>query len=177
MTITKIFLIGLMGSGKTYWGSKLAAHFHFPFLDLDKCIEATEQKNISEIFEQQGEEFFREKEKQTLHQLNKDHTKFVMSCGGGTPCFFDNMEWMKKNGVVIWLNLPVETLAERLLKAKNIRPLLKNASSVKEITDILSQQMNKRKFFYSQAHLQLEKTYLSINDFEKQIQKCIKDWQ
>lgn len=166
MTITKIFLIGLMGSGKSYWGQQLSRHFGYPFVDLDKGIEAAEQKNISEIFEQKGEDFFRQKEKQILHQLNEDYLKCVMSCGGGTPCFFDNMEWMKKNGIVIWLHPPIEILAERLIANKETRPLIKNAHSVQEIISILSQQMDIRKPFYNQAHFKLEEPYPTIEGFK-----------
>ncbi len=155
-----------MGSGKSYWGRQLAFHFHYPFLDLDKGIEIAEKKTITEIFEQEGEGHFREKERQTLHQLNKDYSKFVMSCGGGTPCFFDNMDWMTAAGVVVWLRPPMEVLAQRLVTGKEKRPLIKNARSESEIVDILSRLMESRLAFYNQSHLIVEEPYPTIETFE-----------
>src|SRR3954470_7416337 len=100
----KIFLIGFMGSGKTHWGKLLAAKLHVPFFDLDTVISATEKESVSEIFATKGEEYFRYKEKEILEELVEDHDNFIISCGGGTPCFFNNIDFMKKKGRVIWLN-------------------------------------------------------------------------
>ena len=163
---TKIFLIGLMGSGKSYWGRQLAFHFHYPFLDLDKGIEMAEKKSINEIFAEEGEEHFREKERQSLHQLNQAYLKYVMSCGGGTPCFFDNMEWMLNTGIVIWLRPSMEVLAERLIKGKEKRPLIKNAVSENEIIGILSKLMEGRLSFYNQSHFIIEEPFPTIEIFE-----------
>ncbi|MEO7311568.1 MAG: shikimate kinase [Chitinophagaceae bacterium] len=163
----QIYLIGLMGSGKSYWGRQLAFHFHYPFLDLDKGIEMAEKRTISDIFEKDGEKAFREKERQTLHQLTKDYSKFVMSCGGGTPCFFDNMEWMTSTGTVIWLKPPMEVLAERLITAKDKRPLIRHASNQADIVSILSNLMVDRLESYNQSHFIVEEPYPTIETFEK----------
>src|SRR5690242_13282366 len=117
----RIFLIGFMGSGKTHWGRLLAAERHVPFFDLDNVIVNTEGKPIADIFAQDGEEYFRYKEKEILEELVNDHEEFILSCGGGTPCFFNNIELMKKNGKVIWLNTAVDTLQQRLLKERSLR--------------------------------------------------------
>src|SRR4051794_20436872 len=104
----KLFLIGFMGSGKTHWGSRLAERFHLPFFDLDKVISEKEQKTIPEIFAEKGEEYFRYCEKQSLEQLVEENTEFIISCGGGTPCFFNNIRFMKDKGKVIWLNTEID---------------------------------------------------------------------
>ena len=162
----KIFLIGLMGSGKSYWGRQLAFHFHYPFLDLDKGIELAEKKSITKIFEQEGEANFREMERQTLRQLNNDYSKYVMSCGGGTPCFFENMDWMTATGIVIWLRPSMQVLAERLITGKDKRPLIKNASSEDEIIDILLNLMVNRMAAYNKSHFIVEDPFPTIETFE-----------
>lgn len=156
-----------MGSGKSYWGRQLAFHFHYPFLDLDKGIEMAGNKSINEIFEQDGEASFRKMEQQTLHQLNDTYSKYVMSCGGGTPCFFDNMEWMLKTGMVIWLNPSMEVLAERLITGRDKRPLIKATGSEAEIVSVLSGLIEGRLPFYNQSHYIITEPYPTIETFEK----------
>src|SRR5271156_994519 len=104
----KIFLIGFMGSGKTHWGSRLAEKMQMPFFDLDSVIVQKEQKSIADIFTEKGEEYFRYLEKEILEELVLGEERFILSLGGGTPCFFNNIEFMKKHGKVIWLNTSVE---------------------------------------------------------------------
>ena len=163
---TKIFLIGLMGSGKSYWGRHLAIHFRYPFLDLDKGIEIAEQKTISEIFEGSGEAYFRKVEMETLRRQHADYAKFVMSCGGGTPCFYNNMDWMKQNGTVVWLNPSVEVLAGRLLAGKEKRPLIKNATCETDIIETLERLMASRLSFYNQSDLIITEPFPTIQTFE-----------
>lgn len=161
----KIFLTGLMGSGKSYWGRQLAAHFRRPFLDLDKGIEMAERKPIADIFLYHGEDYFRRAEHITLLSLI-EYPKFVMSCGGGTPCFFDNMAVMKKAGVVIWLNPPLETLAQRLLPGRLKRPLIKDAHNEEDIVAILSKLTGQRKSFYEMSDYMLSTVNPDIETFE-----------
>ena len=94
----KIFLIGFMGSGKTYWGKKLSEKLSLPFFDLDEQVEAQEEKPINEIFAEKGEEYFRQLEKETLHIITESHESLIIATGGGTPCYFNNIEYMKKEG-------------------------------------------------------------------------------
>jgi len=96
----KIFLIGMPASAKTTLGEKLAAHLQIPFIDLDDVIVKAAGKSIKEVFEQEGEDHFRELEHDALHQSINAHPGFIMATGGGTPCFFDNMKVMKKAGTV-----------------------------------------------------------------------------
>src|SRR5215210_6739890 len=91
----KIFLIGMMGSGKTYWAEKLKKNLKIPAYDLDSLIEMMEEKTVSEIFEEDGEEYFRKSESKMLH-LFAEKKHYILSCGGGTACYNDNMKWMNK---------------------------------------------------------------------------------
>src|SRR2546423_6497366 len=122
----KIFLIGFMGSGKTHWGKQLSPKLNFPFFDLDEKISEDEGKPVSQIFTEKGEEYFRMREKDVLYLLTESHESFVMACGGGTPCFYNNIDFLKKKGVVVWIHSSTETLYQRLVKEKDKRPLISN---------------------------------------------------
>ena len=87
----RIFLIGFMGSGKTHWGKQLASQMKIPFFDLDEVISEREGKTVGEIFALSGEEIFRVKEREVLEALIDENASMVLSCGGGTPCFFNNI--------------------------------------------------------------------------------------
>lgn len=151
----RVFLIGFMGSGKTFWGKQLAKQIGMPFFDLDEEISRTEEKTIAEIFASSGEEKFRIKEKDTLEALIDQNESMVLSCGGGTPCFFNNIERMKKYGVVVWLNTHVEILAQRLLKEKPSRPLLSRINDA-DLKSYIVRKLNERKLYYEQADLTID---------------------
>jgi shikimate kinase len=146
----RIFLIGFMGSGKTHWGKQLAAHLMLPFFDLDECIIEQEKKTVAEIFSTHGEEYFRRKERTALEALSETHPSMILSCGGGTPCFFNNIGFMKKNGTVVWLNTPVESLLKRLLNEKTHRPLIKDIPD-EELKTYIIRKLNERRMYYEQA--------------------------
>ena len=148
----KIFLIGFMGSGKTHWGKKLGAKLKLPFFDLDEKIESSEGKPINKIFAEKGEEYFRLKEKEVLYLLTESHEDFVMACGGGTPCFFNNIDYLKKNGVVIWLNSSIESLHNRLADEKDKRPLLAGLSG-EDLRNFIIKRFSNRKIYYQQANV------------------------
>src|ERR1700674_2571155 len=122
----RVYLLGFMGSGKSHWGKLLSEKLTLPFFDLDTEITNQENISITEIFATKGEEYFRMLEKETLHILTESHESFVMACGGGTPCFFNNIDFMNNNGITVWLNTRMEVLYDRLLKDKEERPLLKD---------------------------------------------------
>src|ERR1044072_5185953 len=117
----------LMGSGKTWWAEKLKKKFKLPAYDLDYLVEVMEERTIAEIFAEDGEEYFRKEEAKML-RLFKEKKKFILSCGGGTPCFNENMSWMNKTGITIWIDEPVEILVQRLQAEKAHRPLIKDLS-------------------------------------------------
>lgn len=160
----KFFLIGFMGSGKTHWGSLLAEEFHLPFFDLDKVISDSEQKTISEIFAEKGEEYFRYSEKEALEQLVEKNEKFIISCGGGTPCFFNNIQFMKRKGKVVWLNTNVDILVTRLLKEKNSRPLIRDIPE-DELKSYILKKILSRKIYYEQANISVNEESLSVDTF------------
>ena len=144
-----IFLIGFMGSGKTTLGRALEEATSLKFIDLDDYIEEHIGMSISEYFARMGEENFRSAERDALHEI-ADEEDVVVACGGGTPCYFDNMEVMNSRGTTVWLNASRERLYERLIVAIDHRPLLKDKSpdQIREFIDI---SLRKRHPYYSQA--------------------------
>lgn len=160
-----IFLIGLMGAGKSYWGKKLAEHLGYPFYDLDAEIELSEGKNVSEIFTINGEAYFRKREQQLLHELAVNE-QFIISCGGGTPCFYNNMDWMKNKGGVLWLNPSLNVIYKRLLINKLERPLIAKLSNEK-LVSFLSKMLQERSPVYSKAHCEIKDDLPSIEIFKQ----------
>lgn len=146
----KIFLLGFMGSGKTHWGRLLSQKLSIPFFDLDEQVVNSAGTSINEIFEKQGEEYFRLLEKDTLHIITESRDSMVMSCGGGTPCYFNNIEYMNRSGITVWLDTPVNVLFERLLKERHHRPLLKDLSD-EQIKSFIIKKFSDRKIYYEQA--------------------------
>lgn len=161
----KIFLIGMMGSGKSYWAEKLKKKLRIPAYDLDALIEMMEEKTVAEIFEEDGEEYFRKAEAKML-RLFAEKKQFILSCGGGTACHHDNMKWMNNNGITIWLDEPVETLAERLAKEKSKRPLIKLLNN-SELRDFINKKLEEREAFYNQAAYRLNEKDLNEKAFSK----------
>jgi len=164
----KIFLIGFMGSGKTHWGKILSRHTGLPYFDLDEVIVAAENKSVQQIFHDKGEEYFRVKEQEVLEALAEDHTDVIISTGGGTPCFFNNIDFMKQQGKVIWLNTSVNVLLERLLKQKHSRPLIKNISD-SDLKSFIVKKLQDRKIYYGQADVMLHEENITLDSLLKSI--------
>jgi shikimate kinase len=162
---TKIFLIGMMGAGKSFWAEKLKKRFKVPAYDLDSLVEMMEEKSIKEIFEEDGEEYFRKAEAKML-RLFAEKKQFIVSCGGGTACYNDNMKWMNKHGITIWIDEPVETLSERLSKEKSHRPLIKDLND-DGLNNFLATQLEERTAFYDQSAYRLSGEELSETTFSK----------
>jgi shikimate kinase len=167
----KIFLIGFMGSGKTHWGNRLAEKMQLPFFDLDSVITQKEQKSISDIFSEKGEEYFRYLEKEVLEELVLGEERFILSLGGGTPCFFNNIEFMKKYGKVIWLNTSVDVLKQRLIRERIIRPMIKNVSEA-DLKSYIIRKLGERKMYYEQADLMVHEEGIQL---EPLIELLLKD--
>ncbi|HEX3933543.1 MAG TPA: shikimate kinase, partial [Puia sp.] len=146
----KIFLIGFMGSGKTHWGRRLGTKLNLPFYDLDTVISEQEKKTVAEIFADQGEEYFRYQEKETLERISAEQESFILSCGGGTPCFFNNIEFMKKNGKVVWLNTSIDMLTQRLQKERMTRPLISDVDE-DDLRRYVIRKLSERRMYYQQA--------------------------
>ena len=145
----RIFLTGYMGAGKTTLGKAFAREMNVPFIDLDWYIEERFHKSIRELFTERGEASFRELERNMLHEVG-EFEDVVVSTGGGTPCFFDNMDYMNACGDTVFLQVEPEVLFHRLKVAKQQRPLLENKSD-EELMNFICEALQKRHPFYSQA--------------------------
>lgn len=139
-----------MGVGKTTLGKKLATRLKFSFEDLDMVLEKREGKSIGELISQQGQTYFREAESRTLQSVSLQKT--VVACGGGAPCFFDNLKWMKENGSLVYLKASESFLCSRLLQTNLAeRPLLKDLNE-DSLRSFIHKKLQERAFFYEQAH-------------------------
>lgn len=154
----KIFLIGMPGSGKTTLGKQVAEHLQIEFVDLDAEIERQEQRSVSEIFSQQGEDHFRIIEARLLREWAATTRSFVMSTGGGAPCFHNGMEVINGHGLSIFLNCSVPELIERV-KSNQERPLLLTADE-NELKRKLERMLADRLACYNEAKVILEQPSL-----------------
>lgn len=169
----RVFLIGYMGSGKTKRGKKIAAKLGCDFYDLDELIQKKYNKTISEIFNKEGEEKFREYECECLKEIIKSNN-FVLSTGGGTPCFYDNIELMNKKGITIYLKAEINFLLSRLIdKIDNTRPLIADKTK-EELKEYISQSLIKREEYYNQAKYTFDAFTINNKDIVEVIQKHIK---
>jgi shikimate kinase len=157
----KIFLIGFMGCGKTHWGKELSHKLQLPFFDLDQVIAEQEDKTINEVFNEDGEEYFRLLEKDALHLITESHESFVMACGGGTPCFYNNIDYMKGKGTTVWINCSIECLYSRLVKEKSTRPLIREMPD-DTLHGYIVKKFGDRSIFYQQASVILNESEVSI---------------
>jgi shikimate kinase len=164
----KIFLIGFMGCGKTHWGKLLSAKLNMPFFDLDEKIAEHESRSIADIFKKEGEEYFRLLEKDVLHILTESHDSFVMATGGGTPCFYNNIDYLKKQGTVVWINCSTECLYQRLVKEKAERPLISNIAD-DELKSYIVKKYSGRKIYYQQANVILPEEIISLENMVNKI--------
>jgi shikimate kinase len=163
----KIFLIGFMGSGKTYWGQLLSQKLGIPFFDLDEQIVSHEGKPITEIFNARGEENFRLLEKDLLHIITESHDNFVMACGGGAPCYFNNIEYMNQSGITVWINTPLDTLFHRLISEKEKRPLIKGLAD-EQLKGFIIKKFADRKIYYELAGIMMDEEPVQL---EKLVEK------
>lgn len=157
----RIFLLGFMGCGKSHWGREISQKLKIPFFDLDSQIEESESKSINEIFVEQGEEHFRLKEKEVLNIITESHESFVMACGGGTPCFYNNIDYMNKSGTTVWINCSVDCLFSRLVKEKDKRPLIKELTD-DQLRSYIMKKYADRKIFYQQSKVILQDDALTL---------------
>lgn len=144
-----IIIIGYMGAGKTTVGKALAKELGIMFYDLDWYIESRMHKTVKQIFDESGEDVFRQIEHNMLHEV-AEFENIVLSCGGGTPCFFDNMDYMNQLGETVYLKASPETLYAHLKMGKGVRPLLLNKTP-EEVQVFIREQLQKREPFYEKA--------------------------
>ena len=162
----KIFLIGFMGSGKTHWGRKLSAKLNIPFYDLDSVLVEKEGRSVADIFAGKGEEYFRFAENEMLESLTGAQESFILSCGGGTPCFFNNIEFMKKHGKVVWLNTSVDMLTERLGRERSSRPLLADVAEG-DLRRHIVLKLSQRRMYYQQADVVVSEESTTLEELIK----------
>lgn len=167
--MVRIILLGYMGAGKTTVGKALAASLGVPFYDLDWFITTRYRRSVPEIFAERGEAGFRELEKRMLHEA-AEFEDIVLSCGGGTPCFFDNMEYMNSLADTIYLKATPEVLAMHLRMGKGKRPLLEGKSP-EELEDYIREMLVTREPLYSKAKYTLD---VSLLDTAVKIQESVK---
>ena len=160
--MTRIILIGYMGAGKTTIGKALSKELGIIFYDLDWYIESRMRKTVSEIFAERGEEGFRKIEYNMLHEV-AEFEDVIISCGGGTPCFFDNMDYLNQQGLTVYLKAEPEVLYKHLQMAKVERPLLKDKSK-EELLTFIKEQLEKREPFYTKARYTLDVSLMDNYD-------------
>ncbi len=149
----KIFLIGFMGSGKTHWGKLWSVKSGKQFFDLDEVIEQEEKKSVAEIFSQNGEAYFRQKEMEIL-QTFATKQNCIIACGGGTPCFNNNMQWMNANGTTVYLAATAQDIFKRVITEQEKRPLIKDFSP-QELLVFIENKLQEREIYYLQAKITL----------------------
>ncbi|MBX2960822.1 MAG: shikimate kinase [Flavobacteriales bacterium] len=157
-----------MGSGKTTLGKKLANKLGYAFFDLDELIEEQEKLSISEIFSKQGENYFRTVEQKILNDKLVTNQPLVLSVGGGTPCFFDNMEFINKQATSIYLKYNAGMLYSRLSSAKAKRPLLTEKSD-EELKDFIKKTLSEREGFYNQSKIVVESNNITVDTIFHQL--------
>jgi shikimate kinase len=160
-----------MGAGKTTIGRKLAKAMGLAFYDLDWYIEARFRMKIPQIFEEKGEAGFRDMEKRMLHEL-AEMENVVIACGGGTPCFDDNMEYMNSMGDTVFLNADINAIKGHLTMGKSVRPLIQGKSP-EELDQFIRESLNVRMPFYAKAKhivdIKLITTKQQIDDYVRLI--------
>ena len=144
--MVRVFLCGYMGSGKTTLGKSLSKEMNLTFIDLDNFIESRQHKTVKEIFAEVGEAGFRDIERRSLIEVS-EYEDVVISLGGGTPCFFDNMDIINAAGTSVYLKPTEEVLLKRLIKGKHKRPLLADKTD-EEILGVIREQLAWREPYY-----------------------------
>jgi len=157
------FLIGFMGSGKTHWGKIWAEMNGFTFIDLDAEIEKEAGKTVAAIFENMGEPYFREIEATTLRRFEGAQNT-IIACGGGTPCFYENIKWMNEHGTTIYLSTTSSKILQRVLTEQEQRPLIKKMNPA-ELLFFIEKTLKERMSFYSAAKFTLVSGQLSDQSF------------
>ena len=155
----KLYLIGLPGSGKSSFGKQLADEAKVSFIDLDQVIERESGMPVSRLFSEKGEGYFRNVEAVALRQQSKK-SEFVMACGGGTPCFHDNMKFINESGTSIFLNAALSDIINRLdADEQQTRPLLADTTN-ESLEQKLKTLLDKRISFYQEANIILDHSVL-----------------
>lgn len=169
----KLIIAGYMGSGKTAVGKALAENMGFKFLDLDHEISTLEGRSISAIFSGSGEIYFRRKETEVLKNLLEQEGDFILSLGGGTPCYGKNLQLIKDNPETtsVYLKTGIDELKKRLINEKESRPLIKELESPEVLEDFIRKHLFERTFYYNQSDLIVSTDGRSVQEIVQEIRK------
>ncbi len=163
MQQNRIFLVGFMASGKSCIGKLLANKLQYKYVDADDYIEAKAQQTVPQIFEERGEVYFRKLEQTCLHELIQEE-QILISTGGGMACYFDNMAQMNSSGLTIFLEVSPPIIVNRLLEAKNTRPLVKEFENDRgALLNFIEGKLTERLPFYREAHITVDCKTQSAN--------------
>lgn len=165
----RIILIGFMGAGKTTVGKALAAELGVTFYDLDWYITMRYHRTVTELFEERGEEGFRDLEQRMLHEV-AEFENVVVSCGGGTPCFYDNMDYMNQQADTVYLKAEPAVLAMHLKMGKGRRPLIEGKTP-EELEEYVHETVSSREPYYTKAKYTLD---VSLLDNFTKIQESVR---
>ncbi len=170
----RIFLTGYMGSGKSTLGKRLAKRLDYDFFDLDDYFEQKYKTSITLFFERFGEEHFRRLEHETLLEVINNYSNIVLACGGGTPCYYNNINLMNQHGFTLYLKLSATALASRLSNSpfRYKRPMLKGLSR-KELLAKVTSQLMEREIYYNQSQLIIEVFDLNPESIVRRISESI----
>ena len=168
--VNSIFLLGYMGSGKSAIGKSLSIKLNIPFMDIDQLIENQENMSVSSLFKKKGELYFRQIERKLLLRLIDKQSPAVISLGGGTPCYFDNMELLvKSKHESIYLKASIPTLSQRLKEEKSKRPMIAHLEDDQALIEFIGKHLFERNFFYQQAKISFAQDGLSVAEIVEEL--------
>ena len=168
-----ISLMGYMGSGKTLVSKELSILNNFKIFDLDTEISKQNNRSITEIFKEKGEIFFRKTEKEVLEKILSSEKNIILSLGGGTPCYYNNIDSINEKTISVFLKTNVKTLAQRLSSEKDKRPLIQNISN-EDLPEFIAKHLFERNPFYNQAKITINTDNLSAIEIAEEILSQIK---
>ncbi|MFM2386734.1 MAG: hypothetical protein RL660_1491 [Bacteroidota bacterium] len=167
-----IYLVGFMGCGKSHWAKMLSREVNMPAFDMDNIIEDLSSESVYDLFYEKGEAYFREVEHQVVQDLARINKGYLIACGGGTPCFHDNMNLMNERGATIYLKASPEFLFNRLVKGRLNRPLIAMYDNV-ELRQFIEAELQEREAYYNQATSIINIEAITLPIFVQTISKCL----
>ena len=165
----KVVLVGYMASGKSIISKELGEKLGMEVIDLDDYITKKEKMSIPELFKNKGEIYFRTIENKYLKELLEQKEDFILASGGGTPCYANNMKWIKENATSVYLKASIPTIADRVIKEKETRPLIKAIKDT-DLKEFIAKHLFERSEFYNQADFTLSVDNKSVNEIIKEIE-------
>ena len=175
MKLNKVILIGYMGSGKSAVGKKLNQLLNYDYYDLDNFIEKIYGTTVENIFKTKGEIYFREIERESLHKIIKKNNNLIISLGGGTPCYFDNIDFLNSfdETKTFFLQASISTILNRLNHSKIRRPLISHLRTKLEIKEFVGKHLLERNHFYERSEKRINTNDKTILDVANEIIKSL----